>query len=50
MKINSVENKRCQLYMKQEKQINKYYSEKKENFKNFNSSKYGKLPKISIKF
>ena len=40
MKINSVENKRCQLYMKQEKQINKYYSEKKENFKNFIEEQY----------
>ena len=40
MKINSVENKRCQLYMKQEKQINKYYSEKKENFINFIEEQY----------
>ena len=35
MKINSDENKRCQLYLKQEKEINKYYSEKKSTFKNF---------------
>ena len=33
MKINSVDNKRCRLYMKQENHINKYYSDKKKNFK-----------------
>ena len=40
MKINSVEKKRCQLYMKQEKQINKYYSEKKKNFKHYIEEQY----------
>ena len=40
MKINSVENKRCQLYMKQENQINKYYTEKKENFKQYIEEQY----------
>ena len=35
MKINSNENKRCELYLKQEKKINKYYSDKKNAFKNY---------------
>ena len=35
MKINSDENKRCPLYLRQEKEINKYYSEKKSTFKDF---------------
>ena len=35
MKINSVDNKRCRLYMKQENHINKYYSDKKKNFKHY---------------
>ena len=35
MKINSDENKRCQLFMKQENQINRYYSEKKKSFKHY---------------
>ena len=35
MKLNSNGNKRCQLYAKQEKQVNKYYADKKKSFKNY---------------
>ena len=35
MKNNADENKRCQLFLNQQKQINKYYSKKKKAFKNY---------------
>ena len=35
MKINSNNNKRCQLYLNQEKKVNIHYSDKKKTFKNY---------------